>query len=318
MQQSRPAPSSSHISALIGSVLLCAGVVWILNGLHIVSLPFYTLVNSFYSLWPLILIVLGLCLLFRSKIIAVALGILYSAVIVLNAYGVFGIVGPNYFWHQSINDDAAAYEQVATYQSDSVALSPDITAAAISLSVGTPKKIVFEGQNGADLFNIETDAKRYTVNNYTDSADAKKMMLDVNLNSMKIDQVLLKLNESVDWALQIQSGTGDMKLNLGTLRITKLDIECGAGKIDATLSSLSPARVPVSISAGAGDIQFRLPKDSGYSITSSSAATSITADGQKISGIGEKSYQSKNFENARQVFYFNISSGASNITIVQE
>ncbi len=310
--------SSAHVTALIGAVLLCTGTVWALDGLRIISLPFFQLLNSFFALWPLVLIVIGLCMLFRSRIVAVALGFIYFAVILLNALGTFGTVNPNYLWYQNLTGEAAIYEEVSSSEHSEISLSPDITSSTMVLSAGTPRQIVMEPQNGPDLFDIKTDAPHYTINNYISDIDSSRMIFDVNTTFSAPDEVLLTLNEAVQWDVQIRSGASNIHLNFDKLNVAAVDIECGAAKIDARLSSLSPAIVPVHVNSGFSDIQFHLPKDSGYQITSSSAATSITAGGKQLSGIGEKSYQSENFEIARQVFYFYISSGASNVTILQE
>lgn len=310
--------SSAYISALLGSTLLCTGTVWILNELHVISLPFYKLVGSFYYLWPLILIVLGLCMLFRSRIVAVALGFIYSVIIVLNALGLFGIASPDYLWHQSFDNNSVIYRSVETTDSSEFALSPDIISASMNLSAGVPKEILLTSQNGINLFDIKTDTNRYTINNYVSDTDNSRMMFDVYAAVSATDQIFLELNEAVQWDIDIRSDAEKINLDLEKLNVASIDIECDVAKIDAKLSSLSPAKVFVNVFSDICDIQFSLPKDSGYEITSYSDVTSINTDSEKIAGLGEKSYRSANFETSRQIFYIYISSDTSNITILQK
>ena len=132
------------------------------------------------------------------------------------------------------------------------------------------------------------------------------MMFDVYAAVSETDQIFLELNEAVQWDIDIRSDAEKINLDLEKLNVASIDIECDVAKIDAKLSSLSPSKVFVNVFSDICDIQFSLPKDSGYEITSSSDVTSINTDNKKIAGLGEKSYRSANFETARQILFLYI------------
>lgn len=92
----------------------------------------------------------------------------------------------------------------------------------------------------------------------------------------------MELNEAVQWDIDIRSDAEKINLDLEKLNVASIDIECDVAKIDAKLSSLSPSKVFVNVFSDICDIQFSLPKDSGYEITSSSDVTSINTDNKKL------------------------------------
>ncbi len=124
-----------------GSTLLCTGTVWILNELHIISLPF---TNLSALLLPVAFdsYCVGSLHAVSLQNRSVALGVIYSVIIVLNALGLFGIASPDYLWHQSFDNNSVIYRSVETTDSSEFALSPDIASASMNLSAGAPKEIL--------------------------------------------------------------------------------------------------------------------------------------------------------------------------------
>ena len=226
-----------------------------------------------------------------------ALGVIYSVIIVLNALGLFGIASPGYLWHQSFDNNSVIYE--VSKQQTQAGSFPDIASASMNLSAGTPKEILLTSQNGINLFDIKTDTNRYTINNYVNDTDNSRMMFDVYAAVSETDQIFLELNEAVQWDIDIRSDAEKINLDLEKLNVASIDIECDVAKIDAKLSSLSPSKVFVNVFSDICDIQFSLQKTA--VVITSSDVTSINTD-NKNCRTRRKSYRSANLSPTN--FYF--------------
>jgi len=298
---------SAYFSIFFGLLLVIAGAIWILNELRIIEIPFYLFWIAAAKMWPLILIVVGICIIFRSRIVTFIIAIIYVLIIIAGAYGLSGAIDLPFI--EKLNyikndfDNKKAYEM----QIDKLA---DTTQAELNLNIGIAEDTVISGADNDYLLDFKTDISPQTdvINTFG------KQTVNINCRQRKIDNSYFKLNKDVIWDLSIKSGSSELDLDLRDLNVEDIDIDSGASDIKGRLSSKA-AKVNINISSGASDIEFKIPRGSACEIVSSSAATSIKIGDEKISGIGKKTYRSDNFDTALNKFYFNISSGASEISI---
>lgn len=297
---------SSGIGVFIGLIFVIAGVMWILSELNIVDIPLYLIWISVGKMWPLILICIGICIIFRSRIVTFLIALIYVALIVLGAYALSGAINIPFI------DKIDYYQDNNGIIGDEQHLDmPDgTTSAKLILNMGIAEDTQIASTDTNYIINYKTSANAVL----NTSNEEGKQVININTEKYRLKNSGFYLNKKVAWDISLKSGASEINMNLEDLNVTSVDISSGASEIKGILSSLAK-RTDINISSGASDIEFKIPKGSACEVISSSAATSITIDGTKLSGIGKKTYRTNNFDSANNVFYFNVSSGASEITI---
>lgn len=89
----------------------------------------------------------------------------------------------------------------------------------------------------------------------------------------------LKLNEDVPMQMTIDLGAGPSSLVLGTLHLTSLDVNGGAGEITIDLTGDWQDDLDANISGGVGNLNVWLPENVGVRIEVESGVGSVHADG---------------------------------------
>ncbi|MEL7569401.1 MAG: hypothetical protein AAGU14_02445 [Eubacteriaceae bacterium] len=297
---------SAGIGVFIGLIFVIAGVMWILSELNIVDIPLYLIWISVGKMWPLILICIGICIIFRSRIVTLLIALIYVVLIVLGAYALSGAINIPFI------DKIDYYQDNNGIIGDERHLDmPDgISSAKLVLNMGIAEDTQITSTDTNYLINYKTSANAVL----NTSNEEGRQVININTEKYRLKNSGFYLNKNVVWDLSLKSGASEINMNLQNLNVNSIDISSGASDIKGTLSALAK-RTDINISSGASDIEFKIPQGSACEVISSSAATSITIGGTKLSGIGKKTYRTNNFDSANNVFYFNISSGASEITI---
>lgn len=297
---------SAGIGVFIGLIFVIAGVMWILSELNIVDIPLYLIWISVGKMWPLILICIGICIIFRSRIVTFLIALIYFVLIVLGAYALSGAINIPFI------DKIDYYQDNNGIIGDEQHLDmPDgISSAKLILNMGIAEDTQITSTDTNYIINYKTSANAVL----NTSKEEGRQVININTEKYRLKNSGFYLNKNVVWDLSLKSGASEINMNLQNLNVNSIDISSGASDIKGILSSLAK-RTDINISSGASDIEFKIPKGSACEVISSSAATSITIEGTKLSGIGKKTYRTNNFDTASNVFYFNVSSGASEITI---
>ncbi|NMC56683.1 MAG: hypothetical protein GYA50_05640, partial [Eubacteriaceae bacterium] len=277
--------SSSGIGVFIGLIFVIAGVMWILNELNIVNVPLYLIWISVGKMWPLILICIGICIIFRSRIVTFLIALIYVVLIVLGAYALSGAINLPFIdkidYYQN-NNGIIGNEQ-------HLDLSDGTTSAELILNMGVAEDTHITSADNNYLIDFKTNSNAVL---NTSSADGRQIV-NINTEKYRLKNSGFYLNKNVAWDILIKSGASEIDMNLKDLNVNSIDINSGASDIKGTLSSLAK-RTNINISSGASDIEFKIPQGSACEVVSSAAATSITIDGTKISGIGKKTYRTDN------------------------
>ena len=296
---------SMNASLFFGLLFVIIGVVWILNEFDIIHISLYLIFESIGRMWPLILIALGICLIFRNRIVTLIVSLLYIVIIILGAYSLAGTI---YF--PFINNHTNHHYTTENIQYRHIEKVDNITSSELNLTLGIAENVTVKPTDTDYLLDLQA--------NFVPTVDVEnssnKQIVDLNTKNITIENLVLSLNKNNVWDLSITSGTSELYLDLEDLNVASVNIESGVSDVDGIFSSLSQKTI-VTVSSGASDIEFKIPQNSACQVISSSAATSIEVDGTQLSGIGEKTYESGNIDTAEIIFYFNVSSGASDIKI---
>lgn len=293
------------------------GFVFLLLGVSLLGVNFHwwniNIWHSILSLWPVILILLGISIAFGESN---PIGVILFIIVLIGAL-VF-VLSPI-----KISDDHFSFG-TKSEQSDfktknySLPLSGEIKKAEINLDLGAAN-INFKSLDNNYLY--DATFKSSTDLNTTDviDGDTAKITLKedfqgfanfANGNERQLD---LNLNKNMPLDISINSGASKLNLNLADLIINNLQISAGASNQDITVGAKSDV-VKVIIDAGASGITLRLPKEYSLKILSESGLLKNNFDNLSLEKSGNI-YKSSDFESNAKKIDLEIRAGASNMQI---
>jgi hypothetical protein len=127
----------------------------------------------------------------------------------------------------------------------------------------------------------------------------------------------VSLNQSIAWDIEVGGGASQDTLELGSLHLNSLQLSGGAQQVAITLPRPT-GTVPVRISGGASTITVHRPSGVPAHVHMSGGASNLTVDGNHRSVLsGDVSWESSDYGRTSDRYEFDISGGASNVTIDQ-
>lgn len=124
----------------------------------------------------------------------------------------------------------------------------------------------------------------------------------------------LAIAPSIPLALQYEGGAAETRMDLSGVQLTNLDIHTGASSIDVVLPNPS-GTVRVTVDAGAASVKFRLPPQAAASIRGKMDPGSTQVDQSRFPNHGGGTYQSDDYESARDRIQVTIKGGLGSVEI---
>jgi hypothetical protein len=257
-------------------VLIGVGLVWLLNSLGVLQTAHIVIL---LNLWPLILIVLGVHLLFgrRSPRLGTMIGVGAVAVVVLLMF-----VGPSLGWAQGAEVKTATYQEALE----------DTQTANVSLEISVADTTVKALSDSANLFEADLSyigELAYAVSGGSDKSISLRQIEDsefgnsfnfFNLGFFDQHKDLswdVGLSKDVALNLEINSGVSDSTLDLQDLNLTGLALNGGIG---TTTLNLPAAEHPydVEINGGAGTTNIRVEENASINLNIGGGVGEVTLD----------------------------------------
>jgi|GEM_PF-1344751 len=296
-----------HRGLGFGIFLLMAGGIWLLALAHIVTI---NTLYAFLALWPLILVVIGVSIIFRNnRFIRVGAWLALMAAVV--CYGYFGtparspLIGGNFI----IDGKWSGERQNVTFEK-----KPETERAELDLKFGASKLNIDSSASGLLEADIVKDAVRYS-QSMSDGDRASRLefeMRNFNINMLKDGASMVsrfRLNKDVIWKINVQTGAESDDIDLSGLKTERLDLKTGMSEINLKLGSYNSE---VKIDAGASNIDITLPEDTGMRVRFSGALNSANLNGWVKDGDWRYSpgYNEKNHKITAE-----INMGVGNLTV---
>jgi predicted membrane protein len=319
-------------------VLIAVGVVWLLSNMGILSTANLAVL---FRLWPLLLIVIGLDLLFGRKSPAVGAIIGIGAVvlvIVLMLIGPsIGLTGPSL---EIKLDQYAEPREDAT--SASVRLDLSVAQTNITPLADTGELFTAEVSHVGDLeYEVTGQAEKHI--------SLREEDYDVNNGSAFLARILgdegenlywnIGLNPDIPLALDINSGVGQGNFDLSEMQLTDLSINGGVGQINVQLPSVD-SPYDVDINNGAGELNVEIAEDAALNLNIKGGVGNVTVDVpdnvavhiEGSNGVGNINvpsgfqrvsdedseqgvWESPNFNEAARQIFINYEGGVGNMTV---
>lgn len=290
-----------------GIFLLMAGAVWLLSLAHIVT------INTLYalmSLWPLILVAIGISIIFRNnRFIRTTAWLAVLAAVV--CYGYFGTPARSPFIGESfiIDEKWSGERQTVTFEK-----KPETQNAELDLKFGASMLNIDSSASGLLEADIAKDAVAYS-QSFSDGDRTSRLefaLKNFNLGMLRDETSMVSrfsLNRDVIWKINIQTGAESDDIDLSGLKTERLDLKTGASKIDLTIGSYDTY---VKIDAGASKIDITLPGDTGMKVRFNGALNSTDIDGWAKDGDWR---YSPGYDEKSHKITAEINMGVGNLTI---
>ena len=242
-----------------GILLLTVGAVWLLSIAKIVT---WSTLNALITLWPLILVAVGVGFIFRNNRAVRTLTWLVLLAVVIG----YGYIAPsNQSW---IRYDLHLGDKTNYSNGSKVTLEkkPQTEKAELTLDYGaTQINIDSETSSLLDASINETLVKHSEdLNGQTASIKFEMKDKDfVNIGAIDKLRNDFHLSKDVIWDLNLDTGAIDGDLDMSNLKVEKLEVDTGATTLNLDMGSYNTV---MKVSSGAAKIDITLPEDTGMKI----------------------------------------------------
>ena len=299
-----------------GLTLITIGIIWLLFKFNILS---FSIFNAITDLWPLLLVVAGINLIFNNRsIITFITWVLFLGVLIW--YGQFGSMPANGVVERITGDDVV--QRDATWQAyenadGEVELKSGITQGNLKLDLGFGG-VYLDASSSDDVeYRIpENVTKVYSrMTDKTASVEFEQMEKFIfNFGDNDPMDYELKIPQDVEWDIDINTGAIDAVIDLKDLDVRNLDIDCGAGDIDITYGVDSPL-VYTEIDCGATEVSLNVPKDAGVEINIDGLVNENNFGVHGLRKVSDNIYRSEDFEKQDIKLFIEIDTGVGDVTL---
>jgi hypothetical protein len=248
-------------------ILVGAGAILLLRNFGILQEFNF---NVLFRLWPLILVVIGLDLIFGRRFpwAGALIGLLTIGAAILFLY---------YAPTMGINESAGVKSEVLSTpleNTEHVEYYLDTSSEHVSISALPESDDLFNAtivHRGQLNFDVRGDTdKTISLSETTEPDDW--FNFDIGQYDLKWD---LRLASGVPSAITLDGGSGSLDIDLTGITLESMRASLGSGSSNIDLPA-SATSYPVTIESGSGSVRVMLPGETGLTLTLSSGSGSVT------------------------------------------
>lgn len=255
-----------------GVIFILLGLLFLLNTTGALSVDVW---HSIFTLWPLLLIAIGIEKIFVSTEHLKPLAYLSPLIIVGTVlYAVFATPNDSLFATDNWERQSQQWSVSQESGIDMVALDVGFGGGRLIMRGGADDDKLLEGQfdyhgDRPDLYSnlrdqtMEIGLQRGNPNTH------------FSFNRRDRERWIVKLNDDTPTKIDLNAGAAQVRLDLEDIICRKLDLSTGAADIDVTLGAKSP-EIDCSVDCGAASIDMVIPQGAGLRIDKSTALSSLS------------------------------------------
>jgi len=286
---------------VFGLLLVAVGVLLLLQTLGLVPWAVWL---DVWRLWPVLLIIAGVSILFgeRARWLAALL-----VVVLLIGSAAFAVYQSSLFGKQ----EAASRIDEPLDSAKYLTAKLDFGAGSIRLSaLSTDSPSLVEG-----AFSGSGEGVRSTFTRNGDRASLDLARLSPRwffIGSAK-EEWALALSPIVEIDLTINAGASDIEADLSGLNVTNLRLNAGASDVSLVLPGVAE-RSYARLDMGASHIDVRVPEGVAARISTQTGVSSIDVDEARFPKMGDY-YQSPDYRSASKRVELDIRGGVTSVTV---
>ncbi|HHV60947.1 MAG TPA: cell wall-active antibiotics response protein [Clostridiaceae bacterium] len=285
----------------VGIAIITVGIIWLLSNLGLLS---WNIFGSLRVLWPLVLVVIGLNMIFKKH--PLIKGLTWVALIaVLVLYSFFTA---EKFKPSGQNSKDIYIEKNAIIES--VELRVDLGALNLNIE-STSNGLLNAASDIPDLNYSYTDNNSKRSKIYINN---KKNFSFLKFNSSQ--SMDIKLNKDVVWDLDVNIGAINGIFDLRDIKVNSLDISMGASNLNIKFGAHGDM-VNAKINSGASNINIYVPREVGLKIEVDGV---LSGNNFTEAGLARKGgcYYSDNWETAESKIDLDINMGVGDVEVIYE
>ncbi len=288
---------SKHLG--FGVFLLTIGIIWLLVNFRLIE--GLSILNSLIVLWPLILVVVGVNVIFKhNPVVKLVTWLLFLAVII--SYGYFAETK----YVENDKDNAVITEEI----------SQETKHGEFNIAMGA-EKIELDSKT-RNLFDVNIARPVDSSVSYRDGKETaainfeKKSYSPFNFRGGK-QLSSFHLNEDVTWDIKVDTGAVSGRLDMSDLEVEKFSLNMGFGNMDLDFGTYS-GKTLADINMGFSNVNAFIPKSSGVRVRMESGLTGSNLKALKWEKQGEY-YISPNYDTAESKIDIELKAGLSSFNI---
>ena len=315
-----------------GVVLILIGAVILLHNYGYLDFHW----SNFIYLWPILIVIGGINLIFAHNRSAWATVIKLAVIIAGFGLIIFGNFGNKYnFWpaytyhhnndkddDDNDDDDDNNGKSIVKVEGNSVFNQPytaDATVARLNISGGGTVYNLSDTTN--QLFNAST--KEFTGKyEFKHSKQDSIYVLDFDMksshsmdwhgNNSKTNSANFKLNPNPEWEINVETGATKLNFELAKFKIRSLKLQGGAASFDVKMGQ-PLAATNINVETGVSEVTIQVPQTAACRIITDSGLSSNHFDGfdKKENNV----YETPGFGAAKNKMYINMSGGVSDFKV---
>lgn len=286
-------------------ILIGVGIIFLLNNAGLIQGNPWSLI---WQLWPVLLIVIGLDILFGRRSAA---GSIVGAVLALLVVG--GVI---WLLVARPNLPGLSLSADLTHEFIEHPLG-DIRSADVSIDFATGDNRLYALGDSSQL--IEGDIRHYGDLDFVASqtGDRGDVRLGVK-GSVSIfgfqaaERWDVGLNTRPTYDLDVHLGAGQASVDLSRFKLSSARIEVGAGTADVSLPSTG--RFTLRVSGGVGTLRIRAPRDVALRAEVNTGLGTFNA-ASRLQSIGDDIYQTEDFTSADNAITLILDIGVGTVSI---
>jgi hypothetical protein len=317
-----------------GTVLVIIGILFLLNSINVIDFDWLSLIR----LWPILLVIGGVNLIFANNRTGTATAI--KIVVLIVGMGILIATGLSHHNYRH-NDWRYAFSQFdndndTTDRDDihigdkgtshfSEAYKPAIEQAVLNINGGVTTYTISDTTN--NLF--EADTKAHGGNyNLTTSVDSVTETLDFgqdggenhhrgftfNFGNHSTNKAFIKLNTRPIWEINVETGVSNVNFDLSKFKVQKISIQGGVASFKVKMGQ-PLAETNIEVETGISNFTLDIPKNAACHITSDSELSSKRLEG--FVNVSDNEYETPGFEKATNKINVSLSGGLSKFRVTQ-
>lgn len=285
----------------LGIFIVSIGVLWLLFNFDMLN---WSILNSLYRLWPLLLVMIGINIVFGNNQLVKSLGWIAFLIIII-AY--------SYFNNSQVIKDTESGAGNVSIVKEAMTKNGDID---LNLG-GTNINLGSDTSNLIDALVTDTDIEHTVAyNNNNETADVKffpKTKIGFINDGKKNNRFSIDLNKDVVWDMAVNVGAASGTLDMSGLKVKNLELKTGAVNLELKFGDKLQF-TDVRISSGASNIEVVIPDNVGARVKFDGGLSSNNL--KELGWINKDGYYvSPNFDQASSKINFDVDMGVGKFEI---
>jgi hypothetical protein len=290
-------------NAGLGVFLISIGVIWVLINLGIIN---FSIFDSLQVLWPLVLVVIGVTVIFRENtLIKTVAWLLFLAVIIF--YG--STVGNKAALKNKPENKRITIEKHEKTKFGEL----NLMLGGVNLNFDSKTNNLLE----SDIGTIDSTDIKNAVNYRNDKETAvinftrkPKFTLKPAFNNSNAE---FHLHEDVIWDMDIKVGAVSGTIDMSRIKLRNFDIDAGASRLNLIFGN-NHEEAEIKINAGASNINLSVPEGVGVRIKIDGLVSR-----ENLDNLGwkrqDKYYFSPNYFNSKNKINIDIKLGVGKLSV---